>query len=156
MKQLYYRHAKTNDMYQKIGDGQITLSDGATLADMDTIFVVNGGDAPPYVFVSDKRTQVRKDDLVLEVVLQAGSVIQSGDSLVLYRGTDGRYWARPSAEFYDGRFIELDAELNPVVVPLDMAAISVVAVKELAAQAVTTLGDGSIAFAAPSTGKATK
>lgn len=116
MKQLYYRHAKTQAMYQRIGSGHITLSEGRTLRDMDTVFVVNGGDKPPYVFVTDERTQVRKGDQVLEVTLQveADVVIKSGDELILYRAADGTYWTRTQAEFYDGRFIELDPELNPV------------------------------------------
>ncbi len=30
--------------------------------------------------------------------------LREGDNLVIYRGEDGRLWARPHVEFYDGRF----------------------------------------------------
>jgi len=145
MDKLYYRHRASGGTYQVLGNGFVTL-EGASPDDNDTIFVVNGGDAPPYVVVADERTQVRKDDLVLEVKLQTATPLKTGDKLVLYRGEDGRYWARPHAEFFDGRFVELDGLMQPVVL-LDMAAVSVEAVKELKEQDVTVLSDGTLAVA---------
>lgn len=37
--------------------------------------------------------------------LQASDLISEGHRLVIYRGQDGRLWARPVAEFLDGRFV---------------------------------------------------
>lgn len=39
-----------------------------------------------------------------EVVLQTGDLIGDCTNLVLYRDRDGNLWARPAAEFHDGRF----------------------------------------------------
>lgn len=37
----------------------------------------------------------------------------SGEELIIYRGGDGELWARPKAEFLDGRFTPLDDSLTP-------------------------------------------
>lgn len=44
-------------------------------------------------------TELRRD-----VEVHAGRPISEGDRLVVYEGTDGKVWARPTAEFDDGRF----------------------------------------------------
>jgi hypothetical protein len=36
--------------------------------------------------------------------LQTSRPIEDDQELVVYRGQDGRLWARPFGEFYDGRF----------------------------------------------------
>ena len=36
--------------------------------------------------------------------VQTANRIYEGDRLTVYRGQDGRLWARPEAEFNDGRF----------------------------------------------------
>lgn len=41
-----------------------------------------------------------------ELQVSAGFV-EEGDTLVVYRGTDGKLWARPQHEFCDGRFEEV-------------------------------------------------
>lgn len=37
--------------------------------------------------------------------LQSGFPIEEGQRLVVYRGEDGKLWARPEQEFHDGRFV---------------------------------------------------
>lgn len=37
--------------------------------------------------------------------LQSSTPVEEGASLVIYRGADGKAWARPEAEFLDGRFV---------------------------------------------------
>jgi hypothetical protein len=39
--------------------------------------------------------------------VQCSQPIKEGDPLVVYAGEDGKLWARPQAEFEDGRFEEL-------------------------------------------------
>jgi hypothetical protein len=39
-----------------------------------------------------------------QACLQTARPIQDDQELVVYRGEDGRLWARPFDEFYDGRF----------------------------------------------------
>lgn len=39
--------------------------------------------------------------------VQSAMPINEGDMLMVYRGDDGRLWARPMPEFGDGRFIPL-------------------------------------------------
>ncbi len=138
MKHIYYRHKASQGLYQVLGRGALTLGLGSVLKDNDTIYVINGGDAPPYIFVSDQRTQVRKGDQVLEVTLQAAGEVLSGTEMVLYRNADtGTYWARPVTEFFDGRFTELDANLDPLPeVKLDMSTVAQTALQGLEAQQV--------------------
>ena len=39
--------------------------------------------------------------------LQAGFPVGEGQALMIYRGADGKLWARPEGEFRDGRFEEV-------------------------------------------------
>lgn len=44
-------------------------------------------------------------DVVAEVTFQCANATYSGDvSCVIYRSEDGKWWARPEQEFFDGRF----------------------------------------------------
>ena len=36
--------------------------------------------------------------------LQTSQPLEEGQELVIYKGEDGRLWARPAGEFHDGRF----------------------------------------------------
>ncbi len=45
--------------------------------------------------------------------LQMASELVDGAELVVYRGDDGKLWAREVSEFLDGRFEELPAETPP-------------------------------------------
>ena len=45
--------------------------------------------------------------------VQAGSLIHENDILVVYRGHDGKLWARPAHEFNDGRFESLPTPPEP-------------------------------------------
>lgn len=40
-------------------------------------------------------------------LLQCEYAIGEGSVLVIYKGGDGRLWARPHDEFHDGRFVRL-------------------------------------------------
>jgi hypothetical protein len=42
-------------------------------------------------------------------VLQTDLPLADNHELVVYAGADGRLWARPSEEFFDGRFEVVDA-----------------------------------------------
>lgn len=44
-----------------------------------------------------------------ELQMAPGAQIEEGWSLVIYRGPDGKLWARPSGEFHDGRFEAVEA-----------------------------------------------
>lgn len=43
--------------------------------------------------------------------VQTASRIFEGDKLEIYCGEDGKLWARPHAEFHDGRFVPASSEL---------------------------------------------
>lgn len=43
-----------------------------------------------------------------ELQMAPGTPIEEGWKLVIYRGQDGKLWARPSDEFHDGRFVGVD------------------------------------------------
>lgn len=43
-------------------------------------------------------------DCVSHASLQTDKPIEDGCDLVIYQGEDGKWWARPTAEFHDGRF----------------------------------------------------
>lgn len=47
------------------------------------------------------------------VEVQAAHGVAEGDRLVVYAGEDGRTWARPEAEFDDGRFAPADPSSRP-------------------------------------------
>lgn len=44
-----------------------------------------------------------------ELQASAGAEIEEGWKLTIYRGADGKLWARPADEFHDGRFEPVDA-----------------------------------------------
>lgn len=54
-------------------------------------------------------------EVVGQASLQSGSAIAEGAHLVIYRDSRGLLWARPSAEFLDGRLVKLVADdgFNP-------------------------------------------
>jgi hypothetical protein len=47
--------------------------------------------------------------------LQTSDVVKYGDQLVVYQHGDD-VWARPTAEFYDGRFVKVDEAGNELAV----------------------------------------
>lgn len=40
--------------------------------------------------------------------VQTSHPIMEGEVLTIYRGNDGKMWARPVNEFFDGRFVKLE------------------------------------------------
>lgn len=62
------------------------------------------GEAEAQVSGSDSRITEHRDWLTEAVILE------DGDKLTVYRGTDGRLWCRPTDEFRDGRFLTLGNE----------------------------------------------
>jgi len=54
--------------------------------------------------------------------LQASQDVVEGVTLVIYRGDDGKLWARQEDEFEDGRFEEVQREAAPIPTP-DAAAL---------------------------------
>lgn len=51
-----------------------------------------------------------------KAALQAGSAVLEPSELIIYRGDDGKLWARPSWEFEDGRFEKV---YSPITTPAD-------------------------------------
>lgn len=45
--------------------------------------------------------------VVAHAELQTSAPLREGAEIVVYRGDDGKFWARPSSEFHDGRFEKL-------------------------------------------------
>lgn len=54
----------------------------------------------------NKRGSVYSLACVAEV--QSSNVVLEGDKLQIYQGEDGKFWARPLHEFFDGRFSKVD------------------------------------------------
>jgi hypothetical protein len=42
--------------------------------------------------------------VVADATLQTSVPIADDTAIVVYQGEDGKFWARPAAEFFDGRF----------------------------------------------------
>jgi hypothetical protein len=42
--------------------------------------------------------------VIANATLQTSAPIADDTALVIYQGEDGKFWARPAAEFFDGRF----------------------------------------------------
>jgi len=45
-----------------------------------------------------------------KAILQSTRSLSDEQELVIYVGPDGRLWARPTDEFYDGRFEKIESE----------------------------------------------
>lgn len=65
------------------------------------------GEAEAQVSGSDSRITEHRDWLTDAVILE------DGDKLTVYRGTDGRLWCRRTDEFRDGRFETITAPSDP-------------------------------------------
>jgi hypothetical protein len=50
--------------------------------------------------------------IVSHAELQSSVGLSEGAELVVYQGTDGKYWARPLSEFHDGRFEKTAAAIE--------------------------------------------
>lgn len=59
---------------------------------------------------------------VCVAVLQAEIPCHESAALVVYRGEDGRFWARPHDEFHDGRFEALPPSSEPADPVRDLLA----------------------------------
>jgi hypothetical protein len=134
MEHIYFKHAKSGGVYQLMGNGYLLPWDVLDApADSDTVYILNGGEKPPYTIGVTPGS--RSTDELRECILQlsAGTVLTVETELRLYRSADtGEYYVRPTSEFYDGRFIELDSTMQPVI-PLDMKAVAAAAVAEMTA-----------------------
>lgn len=45
--------------------------------------------------------------VVANATLQTSVPIADDTAIVIYQGEDGKFWARPAAEFFDGRFEQI-------------------------------------------------
>lgn len=52
-------------------------------------------------------------DVIGNAEVQATSPVREGDVVVVYRGKDGKFWARPEPEFVDGRFVPAASPYAP-------------------------------------------
>jgi hypothetical protein len=50
--------------------------------------------------------------IVASATLQTNSPIADDAIVVIYQSEDGKFWARPADEFFDGRFEELSPSNN--------------------------------------------
>ena len=104
---FYYRHKKTGGEY-KVTHRAILDCNGGVL-DMREIVAVKARDGRVLVRPVDQHSERSTLQVLAIGKMQTGRAIYSGTNLVLYRhNSTGVVWARPTKEFFDGRFENID------------------------------------------------
>lgn len=99
MKDAVFKHRKTGGLYTVVA--RATASLAQPLED----------NAPVGVRKTDLGViVVEYPNIVVDHVgqLQSAKPLENGEEVIVYRGSDYRYWVRPLAEFLDGRFEPFD------------------------------------------------
>jgi hypothetical protein len=115
-KHRMWKHIKGDGVYQLLG-GAI-FRGGSGIADMGKVVltrpaVSDGSNALDCCGETDT-TQIAALVGEATVQLNKGVFLSQGDELAYYRGSDGHCWVRPAKDFFDGRFIKLDDNLQPL------------------------------------------
>lgn len=72
-----------------------------------------------------------------------GTILREGDKLVVYRGENGKLWARPEDEFEDGRFEEINDATNDAGRDLPMKITRTGAIRMTVKEAETLVDEWS-------------
>lgn len=106
-----FKHLKRGSIYRMIGEATIQASKGS-LSDGDLVVVYQGeSDGSTYRMIG------------AAIIQASNGSLSDGDPVVVYQGeSDGAIWARAVAEFFDGRFEELEPAVN---VPITDAMVEV-------------------------------
>lgn len=102
-----FKHAKSGGLYTVVARA-VTVDEDQPLRDMDSVFVYQRG-LDGYV-VTTKSPGLLRHSPLYQPRVQASAPMTAGTPCILYRGTDGSYWLRPTSEFTDGRFEPLNPQ----------------------------------------------
>lgn len=111
LKHRMWKHVKGPAVYELIGVA--TVSTNHDLRDMAEVVITRVGDE---MHVHDATDTINIRSLVDSAHLQLDkdSRLSVGDVVAVYRDNTGRYWVRPMMEFFDGRFVMLGNDLQPL------------------------------------------
>jgi hypothetical protein len=104
-----WMHAKRQTCYVEVCRAPLLNVDGhgRTVDGSDMALCQQGG--VWWVEPADARRGTLVEATGARLQNSSGSPLAGGCIMVVYQGEDGQTWARPAAEFDDGRFVEIAA-----------------------------------------------
>jgi hypothetical protein len=113
-----YRHTN-GKLYERLGEGHMDCPSEHVFEDLSHYDVMPGEGTSLLFRPAGTAAEGLKP---AQATLQIGKRTKVNGPMTMYRSADGKLWVRPTAEFEDGRFIELENDLKT---PKNAAAAAV-------------------------------
>jgi len=89
-----YKHVKRQTHYSVVSDGECILNTFSLEGSVHDLFLHGRHISCEFQFSGQ--------------ICEDGKAAPYGGPITIYKGSDGKYWARPTHEFHDGRFERID------------------------------------------------
>ena len=90
---VLYRHVKRQTLYLVVSDGEYHLNTFSYEGEL-------------HEFPHNGKMQAAEFQFSGGAADESGRLSKYAGPIVVYVGTDGKYWMRPKFEFHDGRFVK--------------------------------------------------